>query len=68
MQSNPLCGANYRSPHPARSDESCHAVRATLYGLASDGLDGLFGDDDADAIVAIVRSFNQTVEMTFESA
>jgi type I restriction enzyme, R subunit len=33
-----------------------------------DGLDGVFGDDDADSIVAIVRSFNQTVEMTFESA
>ncbi|WP_310487537.1 DEAD/DEAH box helicase family protein [Chamaesiphon sp. VAR_69_metabat_338] len=33
-----------------------------------DGLDGVFGDDDADSIVAIVRSFNQAVEMTFESA
>ena len=33
-----------------------------------DGLDGVFGDDDADSIVAIIRSFNQTVEMTFESA
>ena len=33
-----------------------------------DGLDGMFGDDDADAIVAIIRSFNRTVQMTFESA
>uniref|UniRef100_UPI00286BA878 type I restriction endonuclease subunit R n=1 Tax=Chamaesiphon sp. VAR_48_metabat_135_sub TaxID=2964699 RepID=UPI00286BA878 len=33
-----------------------------------DGLDGVFGDDDADSIVAIVRSFNQTVEMNFETA
>jgi type I restriction enzyme, R subunit len=33
-----------------------------------DGLDGVFGDNDADTIVAIIRSFNQTVEETFESA
>ena len=33
-----------------------------------DGLDGVFGDDDADSIVAIVRSFNHAVEMNFESA
>ncbi len=33
-----------------------------------DGLDGVFDNDDADSIVAIVRSFNQTVAMTFESA
>lgn len=33
-----------------------------------DGLDGLFEDRDADSIVAIVRSFNQTVEANFESA
>ncbi len=27
-----------------------------------DGLDGVFGDDDADQIVSIVRSFNESVE------
>ena len=32
------------------------------------GLDGVFGDDDADSIVAIVRSFNHTVEVHFETA
>ena len=33
-----------------------------------DGLDGVSNDEDADAIVAIIRSFNQTVEINFESA
>ncbi len=33
-----------------------------------DGLDGVFGDNDADSIVAIVRSFNHAVEVHFESA
>ena len=33
-----------------------------------DGLDGVFGDHDADSIVAIVRSFNHAVEVSFESA
>ncbi|MGB3495307.1 MAG: DEAD/DEAH box helicase family protein [Elainellaceae cyanobacterium] len=33
-----------------------------------DGLDGVFGDDDADQLVAIVRSFNETVEFKFGAA
>lgn len=33
-----------------------------------DGLDGVFEDDDADQIVAIVRSFNETVEAKFGAA
>ena len=33
-----------------------------------DGLDGVFGDDDADSLVAIIRSFNHTVEVHFETA
>jgi type I restriction enzyme, R subunit len=33
-----------------------------------DGLDGVFGDDDADSIVAIIHSFNQTVEIDFNTA
>ncbi|HEY9631712.1 MAG TPA: DEAD/DEAH box helicase family protein [Coleofasciculaceae cyanobacterium] len=32
------------------------------------GLDGVFGDDDADQIVTIVRSFNEAVEAGFEVA
>jgi type I restriction enzyme, R subunit len=32
------------------------------------GLDGVFGDDDADSIVAIIHSFNQTVEVNFNTA
>jgi type I restriction enzyme R subunit len=30
-----------------------------------DGLDGIFQDNDADRIVEIVRSFNETVEAEF---
>lgn len=33
-----------------------------------DGLDGLFRDNDADQIVAIVQSFNETVEVQFGAA
>jgi len=33
-----------------------------------DGLDGVFSDDEADQIVAIVRSFNETVEAEFGAA
>ncbi|HEY9645717.1 MAG TPA: DEAD/DEAH box helicase family protein, partial [Chroococcidiopsis sp.] len=33
-----------------------------------DGLDGLFRDNDADQIVAIVQSFNETVEAQFGAA
>ncbi len=33
-----------------------------------DGLDGVFDDRDADSIVAIIRSFNQTVEVNFNIA
>ena len=33
-----------------------------------DGLDGVFGDDDADQIVAIVRSFNDSVAAEFGAA
>lgn len=33
-----------------------------------EGLDGVFGDDDADQIIAIVRSFNETVEAEFGTA
>ena len=33
-----------------------------------DGLDGIFGNDDADQIVSIVRSFNETVEAEFGAA
>lgn len=33
-----------------------------------EGLDGVFGDDDADQIIEIVRSFNETVEADFGMA
>ncbi|MBD2034553.1 DEAD/DEAH box helicase family protein [Leptolyngbya sp. FACHB-321] len=33
-----------------------------------DGLDGIFDDDDADQIVTLVRSFNETVEAAFGAA
>jgi type I restriction enzyme R subunit len=33
-----------------------------------DGLDGIFGDDDADQIVTIVRSFNDSVAAKFGTA
>ncbi len=33
--------------------------------IHTEGLDGVFNDDDADNIIAIVRSFNDTAEMTF---
>jgi type I restriction enzyme R subunit len=33
--------------------------------LHHEGIDGLFNDDDADNIVAIVRSFNDSVDMRF---
>jgi type I restriction enzyme, R subunit len=36
--------------------------------LHHQGLDGVFEDDDADRIVAIVRSFNKTVEVDFGAA
>ena len=36
--------------------------------LHSDGLDGLFQDDDADNIIAIIRSFNETVSINFGTA
>ncbi|MEM9003107.1 MAG: type I restriction-modification enzyme R subunit C-terminal domain-containing protein, partial [Cyanobacteria bacterium P01_F01_bin.86] len=33
--------------------------------LHDEGLDGIFQDDDADQIIGIVRSFNETVEAKF---
>ena len=33
-----------------------------------DGLDGFFEDDDADQIISLVRSFNETVEAEFGAA
>jgi len=33
--------------------------------LHQGGLDGVFNDDDADAIVAIVQSFNETVDVRY---
>ena len=36
--------------------------------IHTEGLDGVFNDDDANNIIAIVHSFNETVNMTFESA
>lgn len=33
-----------------------------------DGLDGFFKDDDADQIISLVRSFNETVEAEFGAA
>ena len=36
--------------------------------LHHQGLDGVFEDDDADLIVAIIRSFNKTVEVDFGAA
>ncbi len=33
--------------------------------IHTEGLDGVFNDDDADNIIAIVRSFNDTVEIKF---
>jgi len=36
--------------------------------LHQEGLDGVFADDDADNIVNIVRSFNETVGAEFRSA
>ncbi|MBD3886257.1 DEAD/DEAH box helicase family protein [Phormidium tenue FACHB-886] len=33
-----------------------------------DGLDGVFGDDDADQIISVVHSFNATVEAEFGAA
>ncbi|MDB9494422.1 DEAD/DEAH box helicase family protein [Spirulina major CS-329] len=36
--------------------------------LHSDGLDGLFGDQDADAIVSIVSTFNESVDLNFGGA
>ncbi len=33
-----------------------------------DGLDGFFEDDDADPIISLVRSFNETVEAEFGAA
>ena len=33
--------------------------------IHDEGLDGIFGDDDADRIIAIVRSFNETVGVRF---
>jgi type I restriction enzyme R subunit len=34
----------------------------------SEGLDGVFRDDDADQIISLVRSFNETVEAEFGAA
>jgi type I restriction enzyme R subunit len=33
-----------------------------------EGLDGMFNDDDADDLVAIVRSFNESVDVTYGAA
>jgi type I restriction enzyme R subunit len=33
-----------------------------------EGLDGVFTDDDADQIISLVRSFNETVEAEFGAA
>jgi type I restriction enzyme R subunit len=41
---------------------------APFTDIHTEGLDGVFNDDDADNIIAIVRSFNDSVEIDFESA
>jgi type I restriction enzyme R subunit len=33
-----------------------------------EGLDGVFRDDEADQIISLVRSFNETVEAEFGAA
>ena len=40
----------------------------SLTDLHSDSLDGLFQDDNADNIIAIIRSFNETVSINFGTA
>jgi type I restriction enzyme, R subunit len=46
----------------------CLLYESPFTDFHRDGLDGVFGDRDADSIVAIVRSFNHAVEVNFESA
>ncbi len=41
---------------------------APFTDIHMEGVDGVFNDDDADNIIAIVRSFNDSVEVTFDSA
>ena len=35
--------------------------------IHSEGLDGVFNDDQAEEIISIVRSFNETVDAEFKS-
>ena len=35
--------------------------------IHNEGLDGVFNDDEADEIIALVRSFNQTVDNPFRT-
>ena len=35
--------------------------------IHDEGLDGVFGDNDAEEIISIIRSFNETVEAVFDS-
>ncbi|MDP8935261.1 MAG: hypothetical protein M3N42_14245 [Cyanobacteriota bacterium] len=43
-------------------------IEPTFTDLHPEGLDGVFRDDDADQIISLVRSFNETVEAEFGAA